>query len=302
MSTVDQRLLVLERELQRSRRVNRWLALGLVTIACFAGAIGNTPAAPAPPTQSKNSSPPKESVPGERVPEGKDRMRTVEAHEFVLLDPLGRSRARMVSTADGPALTMFDEVGQKRLELSCTGGAAGLRIFDSEESAVVSLQLPKNSQRAQLEIHSPQGTSLFRASGVAISDSAENQRMEMVLINGNSPVIGINSAERSDIPSVEISSGGLKLYDDRGSPTFSVFTSEKGSTFVNLRHPAHERTLQISTGSKDHEGPEIAFFAPANKDGTGGLLPYLQLGLDGEHEPYVHHSDRDGKRNSLIER
>lgn len=302
MCTFDQRLLVLERELLRSRRVNRLLALGLVSVACFAGALGNTPAAPAPPTQTKKSLPPKGTVPGEGAPQDADRVRTVEAHEFVLLDPLGRSRAKMVATADGPALSMFDEEGQKRLELSCTGGAAGLRIFDAEESAVVSLQLPKNSQRAQLEIHSPQGTSQFRASGVAICDSAETQRMEMVLINGNFPVIGINSAERSDIPSVEINSGSLKLYDDRGSPTFSVFASEKGSTLLNLRHPAHERTLQISTGSKDHEGPEIAFFAPANKDGTGGLLPYLQLGLDSDHHPYVHHSDRDGKRTSLIAR
>jgi hypothetical protein len=298
MDTMEQRLQVLEREFQRSRRVHRILILAVVAIACIAGAEDNTPDA-SKPTTPKQAPSSDDSPANVGRPLGRDCLRTVEASQFVLLDRLGRSRARMLVTDDGPAISMFDEDGQKRLELSHTRIASGLRLFDSNESPVVSLQLPHNVDPAHLEIRSPGGRSLTKADGFSVHDAANHGRLHLALVNGNFPVLGIRQSGQNGPPSIEMTasegSRSLKLHDDDGFPMFSLFAADDGRTSLDMRHPDHERSLQICTGPKDLDGPVIAFFAPAKEDGTGGLLPHLQLGFDNDRQPYIRVVDSDGR-------
>lgn len=298
MGTVEQRLQVLESQFRRARRVNRVLTLTLIAIVCIAAAQGTTPSDSKPKT-SKTVQPPDASLPDDRVPPGGDRLRTVEADRFVLLDRLGRSRATMVVTDDGPAISMFDENGQKRLELSHTTNASGLCLLNSNECPVASLQVLRDVAGAHLEIRSPQGRSLTDATGFAVQDGANNGRLQLALMNGNFPVLGINQSGQSGPPSVEITASDdgarcLKMHDKDGNPLFSVSAAKDGTTYLNMPHPEHERSLQISAGPKDVDGPLIAFFAPAKQDGTGGQLPLLQLGLRRDRQPYIRIVDSDG--------
>lgn len=148
---------------------------------------------------------------------------------------------------------------------------------------------------ARLEIRSSQGNSSTNASGVSITDREENQRLLLALINGNFPVLGIHQSGQNGPASVELTAGDdgsrhLKIHDEGGAPLLTVSAARDTATTLNMRHPDHERSLQISTG----ESPQIAFFAPANQDGTGGLLPLLQLGLREDRQPFIRIADSDG--------
>jgi hypothetical protein len=299
MRTIEQRLQILECQFRRARRVNRVLTFALIAIVCIAGAQATTPPDSKPKT-SKTVQPPDGNSPDDRVPPGRDRLRTVEADQFVLLDRLGRSRATMVVTDHGPAISMFDENGQKRLEFSHTSNASGLRLLDSNESPVASLQILHDVARAHLEIRSPQGRSLTRAEGFTVQDGANNGRLQLALVNGNFPVLGISQGGQSGPHSVEITASddgarGLKMHDQVGHPLFSVSAANNGRTYLNMRHPDHERSLQISAGPKDADGPLIELFAPAKQDGTGGLLAPLQFGLRKDRQPYIRIVDSDGR-------
>jgi hypothetical protein len=132
---------------------------------------------------------------------------------------------------------------------------------------------------------------MTRAQGLAIHDSTDDRRMHLLLVNGNFPQLGMSQRGQQGPPSLEMTAGqgsrSLKMHDRRGYPLFSVSAADKGSTALSMRHPNHERSLQIESGPNDTDGPAIAFLGPARKDGTGGLLPHLQLGFDPDHEPYV---------------
>jgi hypothetical protein len=163
----------------------------------------------------------------------------------------------------------------------------------------VSLQLPHNIDPAHLEIKSPQGSSWTKADGFSVRDAADHGRLHLSLLNGNFPTLGISQSGQNGPPSIEMTasegSRSLKLHDDDGFPLFSVFATDDGRTFLNMGHRDHERLLQISTGPKDVDGPAIAFFASAKEDGTGGLLPKLQLGLGNDLQPYIRIVDGDGR-------
>jgi len=296
MDAVDQRVQRLEREFQRSRRINRILIGALVVVGGVAGAWVPDQATPPVPQQSQSSDDPPERIEPRR---GAERLRTVEADEFVLLDREGRSRAKMMVTDGGPELCMFDEDGQKRLELRQTQIGSGLRLFDANEVPVVALQLPQAANRAHLEIKSPQGSSLTRASGYSVRDAAEHGRLHLSLLNGNYATLGISQEGQAGPSTIEMTategSRSLTLHNDQGNLLFSLFAADDGKTTLNMRHPEHERSLQISTGATDQDGPGIAFFAPANEDGSGGLLPFLQLGFDPGRRPFVRIVDRDGR-------
>ncbi len=60
---------------------------------------------------------------------------------------LGRSRATMVVTDEGPAISMFEENGRKRLVLSQATAVSGLELFDDDESPVASLTVPLDARR-----------------------------------------------------------------------------------------------------------------------------------------------------------
>ena len=293
MGTIEQRLQVLECQYCRARRFNRVLTFAIVAVVCIAGAQRPTPS-DSQPKAPKAAQPSDGSLPDRRVPPGQDRLRTVEADQFVLLDRLGRSRATMVVTDHGPALSMFDENGRKRLELSHTTDSSELRFLDSDEVPVASLQVPKDVARAHLEITSPQGRSSTTATGFSVQDSAEQGRLLLALINGNSPIFGVSQSGQSGPHSVEITASGLKVHDEDGHSLVSISATENGTIHFNMRHPDHERSLQISAGPEGVDGPRIDFFAPAKQDGTGGLLPFLQFGLQEDRQPYIRIVDSDG--------
>lgn len=298
MATIDQRLQALECQFRRERRVNRVLTVALIAIVCITGAQRVTPSDAEQKTPKSTQQPDGSERDGGVLPGG-DRLRTVEADRFVLLDRHGRSRATLVVTDQGPALSMFDEKGRKRLELSQTTIGSGLQLFDSKESAVASLQVPRDVARAHLEIRSSQGSSSMKSSGVSVKDRAESQRLLLALINGNFPVLGISQNGQNGPPSVEITASDegsrhLKIHDNDGYPLFSVSAAKNHTTSLSMGHPDHERSLQISAGPEDSDGPAIEFFAPAKKDGTGGLLPHLQFGLRRDGQPYIRIVDSDG--------
>ncbi len=298
MDTIEQRLQVLERDLQRSRRSSRTLLLLLVALSCIAAAQGVTPQASKPTTPEQ--APPMDA---NRPPEGnsarQDRLRTVEADQFVLLDRLGRSRLTMVVTDGGPAISMFDEKGQKRLELVQSDVSSGLRLLDSSESPVVSLEVPHDVSQAQLTIASPRGSSLTNADGFRVRDASNQGRLLLALLNGNFPVLGISQSGQNGPSSIEMTAGegtrAFKIHDKDGYALYSVFAADNGSTSVKMSHPDHERSLQISTGPPGVDGPSVAFLAPAKEDGTGGQLPFLRFGLHEDCQPYVRIVDRNGR-------
>lgn len=296
MKALEHRLEALERGLKQSRRANRLLVLGIVAMVCLAGAQGTSPVASndATPSQSRSREEGYAHTPRERT-----RLRIIEADQFVLLDELGRPRARMVATDAGPALTMLDEEGHKRLELSQTSAASGLRLLDSGESPIVSLQLPSHADPAHLEITGAQGKTVVEADGLSVQDADGHSRLHFALVNGNFPTLGISQAGQTGPPSVELTAAegarSLKLHNDDGYPTMTLYAVDDGQTSLTLRHPAHERSLEISTGPGDSDGPAVRLFAPANANGTGGLLPHLQIGLSDDHRPYLRIVDGDGR-------
>jgi hypothetical protein len=290
MDRVEQRLFVLERELQRSRRVNRFLIFVVIAVACMARAQGK------PPIESQPLKP--APVPSAAASQP-DRLRTVEAERIVLLDRLGQSRLRIGVDDDGPAITMFDEKGNMKLRLAQSESSSGLRLLSADESPVVSLEASHAGDRAHLEVRSQQGSSLINASGISVRDAADHGRLHLSLTNPNYASLGISQSGQNGPSSIEMTatdrSRSLKIHDASGFPVYDVFATEEGQTSVILRHPDHERTLQISTGPEDVDAPTVAFFAPANEDGTGGQLPFLQFGLQRDHQARFRIADRAGR-------
>lgn len=299
MGTIEERLGALECQFRRSQRLNRALALAMVAMVGIAGAQQSA----TPDSKPDSSEADRQSganQPDDGVAAVKGRLRTVEADQFVLLDRLGRSRATMVVTDEGPAISMFDENGRKRLVLSQAAAASGLELFDEDESPVASLTVPHDATRACLEIRSPQGRSLTRAAGLVVEDGAHRGRLQLALVNGNYPVLGISQSGQQGPASVEVTASddggrGVKIHDVAGRPLFSVTAAKEGATHLSMRHPDHERSLEITASGENADGPLVSFFAPARKDGTGGILARLQCGLRRDLQPFIRIVDSDGK-------
>lgn len=301
MGSIEQRLQALENEIRRTRRWNRVLLLAVVVMIGVAGAPPPTPIQSKsefqPPQAGQSPDPSRTDQP---PPKSRSRLRTVEADQFVLLDRQGRSRMTMVVDDSGPALSLLDEQGRKRLELRQSRDTAGLNLLDVNQKVVASLQVHRESEWTQLEFTGPHGKAVMNSSSFRVKDRDEQSRLMMGLINGNYPVLGISQSGQTGSPSVEITAGdngarGLSLHDAEGRSLISMHAAEDGSSFLELRHPAHERSLQISLRQHDIDGPRIDFFSPANPDGSGGILPILQMGLSKDHQPYIRILDPTGK-------
>ena len=298
MNCLEQRLRVLERDFQRSRRANRLLVIAAVTVGCIASAQIATPQTSTPKVSGK--------IPSSGIdrPDGASslgpaRIRTIEAEQFVLLDQTGQSRLKMAIVDGGPAISLFDQNGQKRLEFGTTSSSTGIHLMDADESPMVSLHVPHDDSRAQLEFRSAQASSVTKATGFSVLDAAGQSRLQLALINGNFPMLGISQSGQQGPPSIEMVAGensrSLKMHDEAGHLLFSVFTDDRDSTSMTMRHPDHDRSLQISTRTKEVDGPAIAFIAPAKEDGSGGQLPLLRIGLRNDHQPYIRIVDGDGR-------
>ena len=298
MTTTEHRLQVLERDFQRSRRANR-LLICLLGLAFMAGARGKTQQSAKPPTP-KAVPPADARGPAER----RDRLRTVEAEQFVLRDEGGRMRMKIDMTNGGPAISLFDENGGKRVELAHTDASSGVHLLDSDETPVVTLELPRDVGRGRLEIRNSHGSSMVRADGFSVLDTENNGRVHLALLNGNFPTLGISQGGQTGPPSIEMTASGgsrsVKIHDDDGRTLFSVFAADDGKTSVNMRHPDHARSLQISTGPNREDGPAIGFFGPAQKHGSGGMLPFLRLGLHDDQRPYIRIVDENGRTRFTV--
>jgi hypothetical protein len=294
MDTVEQRLQILEHDLSRSRRVNQVLGVAVLAVVCIAGAPSKMPVEVNPLQHLPSAA-------ASRTPRVGVGARTMEAGQLILVDALGRPRIRMQVTDQGSAISMLDEKGRKRLELGETSTASGLCLFDSDVP-VVSLQFYQQGDPA-LEIKNGQGTARMKADGFTVHDASNEGRLNLSLFNGNYPVLGLSRSGQNGPPSIELTaneaSGSVKLHDKLGHPLFSVAVTDDGKTFLNMGHPAHERLLQISADRAKTIGPAIEFFTPARKDGSGGLLPRLQLGVAEDHEPYIRMVGQDGRIQPL---
>jgi hypothetical protein len=126
-------------------------------------------------------------------------------------------------------------------------------------------------------------------------DATNSVRLNLSLLNGNFPVLGISQQGQDGPPSIEMTASegvrSVKLHDVAGHPLFTVFAADDGATTLTLQHPQHDRSLQIMAGPSDRDGPRAAFFAPAHDDGSGGMLPQVQLGFDEQSQPFVSIAD-----------
>ncbi|MGN6546667.1 MAG: hypothetical protein ACTHK7_16550 [Aureliella sp.] len=291
MENIEQRLEALERRCRRAQWSNRVLAFALAVVVCAAGAQLSAP-------QTPKTSPPADGQQRKQSREGKEGLQTVEAERIVLRDAAGQPRLTMTVTEDGPAISMFDELGFKKLELSQSAERSGIRLFDSHKTQLASLEV-QDRDRPELVLNDADGRALIHASGFEVRDREDRSRALLALINGNFPVLGLNKIDQKGPPSVELTAGdngmhAFKIHDAAGRPLFVVSATKGGVTHLHMRHPDHERLLQISAGPKNEDGPQVAFFDSANPDGTGGQLARLRLGLQRDGEPYIRIIDRDG--------
>jgi hypothetical protein len=288
MNAIEQRLQAVERALERSRRINQFLAVAVVAIVCIAATQNGQPAGQKP---AANKNKPLAAP----APVATVRQRNVEAEQFVLLDGDGRGRVKMFVADEGPVIGMFDADGRKRLELSDEGGVASLRMFDGQEKAAVELKLPR-VEPAQLELHGSTGMAMLKNSGLSLRDAEERQHVYLALTNGNFPVLGIGHVDNGP-PPLEIVGGNgsasLMLHDADGFPVFTLTSHKDGGASLGLSDRARERTLQICADPQDAGDPSIALFAPARADGKGGTLPFVTLGFD-DGMPSIRFVDREG--------
>ena len=289
METIDRRIQNLERQVDRAQQGNRALAFALATVVCVAGAQVAQP-------QAKSS---KDT--GSQARDAQASPQALEANQLVLLDPHGRPRLKMAVTAEGPSISLLDEHGHSRLELKQTSNASGMTLLGADEAQIASLEIEHASDRAELEIKSKRSKTRTLTTGdaFAVWDSADNARLQLALINGNFPLFAMSQPGQRGPSSIEMTAGNdgsraFKIHDRAGHPVLSVAATQDGATHVDLRHPDRKQSLQVSTGSAEQAGPQIAFFAAAEENGNG-VLPRLQLGLKTDHQPYIRIADADGK-------
>ncbi len=126
--TTDERLVILERDLVRSRRLNRRFALGaglaLAALAFAAALAGDGTSA--------------------RAQERKVR-RVARAHEYILDDLDGKTRAKLFTMQNGTAgLAFFDEAGKPSLVASSGGGGPKVSLLDGNGKIRAELRVTKN--------------------------------------------------------------------------------------------------------------------------------------------------------------
>ena len=299
MRDIESRLQRLERELRRSRQANRLLLMGAVAVFSLAYAQGDT--LHEPQDDSAKQVPYKDTYDADgsdAIPA--DPLRTIEAGQLLISDRSGRTRIRLGVSDTVPEICLLDEQGRRRMQLRQNETGSELQLLDAEEIPRVLLHLPDRSEAASLQLRSASGNASIKADGVSIRDAAGQTRLLLSLTNGNFPVLGISQKNQNGPPSIEMTAGDdgsrrLAFHDSNGFSLFSVASSGNGTSALQLLHPDHDRSLQISQSTIDGEGPTIACFAPANEDGTGGILPHLQLGLHNDAAPFLRILHRDGR-------
>lgn len=263
MTTIEQRLVTLERRCRRMSQANGALVVLVVVVIGMAGAAGQLQGpGDSPSLRQHMPQAAQATTRGNADQRGKqgdgpsppnDAARVVEAERFALRDAAGDVRATLAIEGGGPVLTLLGDTGR----------------------------------------------TMVSPSGIAVSDRDDTQRLVVTLINGNFPLIGVSSPDQQGPPSVEITAGDdgsrkLALHATDGRPLVSMTGGPQGAA-LTLRHTEHERTLQLTGGTPDSEGPVLELMAPAEPDGTGGVLPRLRTGLRRGGEPYLYLNDASGR-------
>jgi hypothetical protein len=225
-----------------------------------------------------------------------------EAPTVALLDAKENELATIRLVGDQASLLMGGRQRDQEPSVSLESGPQrkpGLYLRDHTGAPVASLTNEGNSE-ASLRLESGKRGTSVRPDGLFVQDSRGLNRAVLALLNGNFPVIGLNSLDQLGPPSIEMTAGDdgarrLAVHNQGGFPLFSVYTSEKGATYLDMRQPDHLRSLQISLGPKDQDGPTIACFAAESPGQRGTVLPKLQLGLRPDCKPFVRMSDGAGK-------
>jgi len=157
----DERLDALERELRRTKRVNRWLlaVIGVIVIAGFTAL----------------------TVTGQEK-----RMATeLRARAFILEDENGKRRAILSLFADGsPALSLYDANGKTRALLTMdTDGNPALGLFDANQKA-----------GAMLNVFTDGGPAL------SLSDANGKARTKLGVLKDGTSALGRTTRTRTYAP------------------------------------------------------------------------------------------------------
>lgn len=113
---IEERLGVLEKELKKSKVMNRWLmgALGLAVFLGMGGAAFS------------------------------DSRKIIRANAISILDDQGRSRIALGVDSDGPLVALYGENEKTIASLAVTRGGPALSIFNSEGKLCVGLGVNKD--------------------------------------------------------------------------------------------------------------------------------------------------------------
>jgi hypothetical protein len=130
--TIEERLEKLERELSRAKFRNRWLLAGVglaVGIGLVAWAFGPTAAL----AQSTRAA-----------------LTEVRANSFILEDENGKVRAMLITTKDGPRLSLLDENGKPRAGLGVSKDGPSLSLYDENGKDRAGMAMTKDGPKLGL--------------------------------------------------------------------------------------------------------------------------------------------------------
>ena len=238
--------------------------------------------------------------------DGKTRLElkvTDNAPSIALIDSEGNEHATIRMVGDHASLSLGLHRPDQKAPVSLDSGPhdkAGLHLRDEAGETAASLTR-KHDGGGRLELEGKKSSCLVQPQGLWLRDTNGLERATLAFLNGNFPVFTLSGKNRTRGPgSIEMTASDdgscrFAMHRPDGFPVFSLFAGEKGITSLNMRHPDHDRSLQISLGRKEEDGPSISFFTPARDDGRGGILPKLQLSLDRNRQPNIRICDDDGK-------
>lgn len=321
MQSIERRIQILEKDLRRTKLFNRVLAFAAIAMLAIgisrAEDVPVTAAEPQvnsskrdlnePDLNQKGSAKSGTAEPSSVVPvrrSGSERLHTIEAEQIVLVDRFGKQRitldANELDSGHGPGIRFFDQQGHKRVELSQAPANSGLLLFAANDRVVARLQATNDGDGASFEVSNSKGRAETKPQGFIVRDRHRQVRSQLSLVNGNFPLIGLSQRDQNGPTSVEITASdsgqrAIKIHNAQGQPLASIVGTKSGESFLNMGNPSDDRDLRISTGSRQADGPVVAFFATANRDGSGGHLPWLKFGMRRDHEPFIRILDGDGK-------
>jgi hypothetical protein len=151
--TIEARIGMLEAELRRTKKLNRWcVVLWLLTVGGAVAGFSQQPGVkPGPITATEL-----------RIVDDAGKPRagltvTEDGPTLVMLDENGKPRAGLSVVKSGPGLSMLDENGKRRATLIVNEDGPALAMFDENNKVRATLEVDMNG--ARLQIADKNGTS-----------------------------------------------------------------------------------------------------------------------------------------------